>query len=126
MKFKTALYLDDIRTPMILGMDIVRSYDEFVQYCQDHGTPDLISFDHDLSMEHYPAGVQTVQESIDYSGYAEKTGYHCAQFLVENKIPVRYWNVHSWNVVGKRNIEALLREHYPAGEVKLDIPFVCK
>lgn len=114
-----------MKAQRLAGMDIVRSYDEFVQYFATHDAPDLISFDHDLSADHYPTGAQTGDEVIDYSR-VEKTGYHCAQFVVENKIPVRYWNVHSWNVVGKRNIEALLREHYPAGEVKLDIPFFCK
>lgn len=133
MNFETVLYLDDMRTPVTpgmrsqipAGMSVVRSYDEFVAYFKRNPMPDLISFDHDLSTEHYPTGVQTGLEHIEYGQFDEKTGMHCAQYLVENKLPVRHWNVHSWNVVGKRNIGNLLREHYPAGEVRLEIPFVC-
>ena len=37
------LYLDDIRTPKTEGWDIVRSYDEFVNYIETNGVPDVVS-----------------------------------------------------------------------------------
>lgn len=44
----TKLYLDDSRTPLEKGWDVVRNYDEFVAYIETHSMPDIISFDHDL------------------------------------------------------------------------------
>ena len=42
------LYLDDIRIPQTEGWDIVRSYDDFVNWIEMNGLPDVVSFDHDL------------------------------------------------------------------------------
>lgn len=54
------LFLDDIRTPNAVysspydgGWTIVRGYEEFVNAIQKYGVPDIISFDHDLEIEHY-------------------------------------------------------------------------
>lgn len=59
------LYLDDYRYPKLSfdytnnsiyndkDWDIVTNYDEFVNYIQKNGLPNLISFDHDLAGEHY-------------------------------------------------------------------------
>lgn len=105
------LYLDDIREAPI-GWDVVRSYDEFVRYIDENGVPDFISFDHDLSFDHYPLAENNPHPTeIPYDSYTEKTGYHCARYLVDNNLPLPRdgWAVHSMNVVGKQNIEALLQ-----------------
>ena len=99
MKNKTntlrKLYLDDIRNPKTEGWDIVRNYDEFVNWIEKNGVPNEISFDHDLG------------ESD------EKTGYDCAKWLCEYcwiiGLPLPEFNVHSANVVGKENIEGILK-----------------
>jgi hypothetical protein len=83
------LYLDDIRNPSTGGWNIVRSYQEFVQFILDHGMPDMISFDHDL-------------------GEDVPTGMDCAKWIVDNGYRVVNFNVHSANPVGKSNIEGLL------------------
>lgn len=84
------LYLDDLRTPKSDGWDIVRSYDQFVEWVTMNGVPDEVSFDHDL-------------------GDDVKTGYDCTKWLVnycmDNRIPFPQWNIHSANPVGKENIE---------------------
>ena len=54
---KTALYLDDQRTPTetIPGYhpwNVVRNYEEFTKWIIENGIPDLVSFDHDLAEEH--------------------------------------------------------------------------
>lgn len=90
---------------------ITKSYDEFVGLISEHGLPEAISFDHDLSHEHY-ADQGGKDGTIDYSKFKVKTGFHCAQWLVEYckwkraKLPL--WQVHSWNVVGAKNIKKLL------------------
>ena len=52
------LFLDDLRTIEMVydktlqdDFDIVRSYDEFVNYIRTHGLPDFISFDNDLGLD---------------------------------------------------------------------------
>lgn len=99
--FMYKLFLDDIRMPVDNGWTIVRNYNEFVDAINKYGLPKFISFDHDLSTEHY-SNMPSV----------EKTGYDCAKFLVDycmdnnKKIPEFY--VHSMNPVGRENIKALL------------------
>jgi len=114
----TKLYLDDYRMPPT-GWTGVKSYDEFVDFIEKNGLPDIISFDHDLAEEHYPWSPETEptfsKGFIDYAAYHEKTGYDCAQWLINychrNKQKLPQWKVHSANDIGAENIENLLREH---------------
>lgn len=120
-KLKTALYLDDQRTPTetIPGYHpwiVVRSYDEFVDYITNHGIPDLISFDHDLADEHiedyYKQLIDNGFQHPNYGQYKEKTGLDCASFVVEYsqrmKTPLKQCCVHSHNPVGATNIQSLI------------------
>jgi hypothetical protein len=106
------LFLDDERVPsdvtwvnIARGVpwEIVRSFNEAVAWVRRHGFPDVISFDHDLSFEHYGG---------DYT--KEKTGYDFAKWLIEydldtNTMPEDFsFTVHSMNPVGSRNIKNLL------------------
>ncbi len=114
------IFLDDYRSPMCLkdtrSWETVRSYKEFVKLITEKGIPAFISFDHDLSAEHYPLSEKNSGISnpfkIPYDSYKEKTGYHCAKWLVdyclENSIPLPKYQVHSMNPIGKVNIIALL------------------
>lgn len=85
------LYLDDLR-PIPNGFIGVRSYTEFINYINQNGLPDFISFDHDLGLE--------------------ESGFDCAKWLVnyclDKKIGLPEFTVHSQNPVGKKNIESLL------------------
>lgn len=122
--FQTILYLDDVRIPTSAGVELVRNYAEFVDYLDKKGMPDLISFDHDLAMEHYPVGENKAGQKLPYATYREETGLHCARFIIENKLPLRHWAVHSSNVQGRINIERELRRYRRRGEVRgLQIPF---
>lgn len=51
----------------------------------------------------------------NYDLFDEKTGYHCAKWLVEycmdNNAPLPKWNIHSANPVGKENIKMLLENY---------------
>jgi hypothetical protein len=103
------IFLDDERMPaqvtwvdMPLGpWTILRSYNEFVSFIKRNGIPEFITFDHDLSWEHY-------EPEIDPSKYDEKTGFDCAKWLVEKclneNIDFPEYQVHSKNTVGKENI----------------------
>jgi len=120
------LFLDDVRIPIncsaymrpaniyLEDWDVVRTYDEFVEYITKNGVPDEISFDHDLADEHYDP---SMYESIDkytkkYNTFKEKTGYDCAKWLseycVNNVIPMPKCYVHSMNPVGRDNIKSVL------------------
>jgi hypothetical protein len=116
------IFLDDVRNPYDVfkltvnplyenneDWIIVRDYFEFIETVNKYGNPDYISFDHDLSYDHY---LEENQEDIDYDSLDEKTGYDAAKWLVQycvengHKIPEFY--VHSANPVGKKNIEYYL------------------
>jgi hypothetical protein len=114
------LFLDDIRIPKdcVNGLvpshlnkmywdgdwDIVRSYNEFVDWINKNGLPDFISFDHDLADIHYGMDFSTIIENL----HIEKTGYDAAKWLgdycMDNKIKLPDYIVHSQNPVGKANI----------------------
>jgi len=116
------LFLDDMRVPqdvfnytgnpIFLKEDwvIVRSYDEFVKYIEEKGLPEMVTFDHDLADVHY--GVQDHVDQDYYDLCEEKTGYHCALWMInycldnELKLPKRVY-IHSMNGVGARNINSL-------------------
>lgn len=103
------LFLDDSherRTPA--GWDRVWNYKQFVEFIEMHGVPKYISFDHDLGFEHYPLGEQNPGERIPYDSYKEKTGYHAALLLVERNEFPEVAIVHSFNIVGAKNIMNLL------------------
>ena len=119
------LFLDDLRNPQtsefLRNQDfyrntkwvIVRNYDEFVSYITHNGMPDLISFDHDLADEHY--GMQDNLDEMDYAMFEEKTGYHCAKWLIEycmdNNVSPPDYLVHSMNTVGTLNIKYLIENY---------------
>lgn len=113
---KKKLYLDDIRTPKTEGWDIVRSYDEFINWITENGIPDEVSFDHDLSREHtkyfFDNGGHENPPNPQKTQFIEKTGYDAAKWLgeycIDNSISLPEFNVHSANPVGKANIESYL------------------
>ena len=112
------LFLDDVRDPnkflqSIREWVIARDYNQFVTIIKERGMPAFISFDHDLAFEHYPFNDKRQDGlTIPYNDYNEKTGYHCAQWLVEHcmdiKAPLPRFQVHSMNPVGANNILQLL------------------
>ncbi len=124
MNLKSVLYLDDTRIPTLIGITRVKNYDEFVEYLTNNPVPELISFDHDLAFEHYPFAEVNLGSQIPYKSYEEKTGLDCAEWVIEHNIQIQYWHVHSFNAVGKANIERTLRAYCPQGELKnLNIPY---
>jgi hypothetical protein len=117
------LYLDDIRTPRTeLNFDIVRNYEEFVMYILTNGLPNVVSFDHDLSLEHYEDYLSDKnwdksdeEVQLDYDSYKEKTGYDCAKWLVDycidNQLILPTCFVHSENRVGGDNIISYINNY---------------
>jgi hypothetical protein len=111
------LFLDDGRNPNAFLKDIrtwvvVRSYDQFVQTISERGIPEFISFDHDLAFEHMLNTYRMNDMKIPYDMYKEKTGMDCAKWLVDycinNHHPLPKFQVHSYNPVGRENIQSLL------------------
>lgn len=102
------LWLDDVRDPVLhypLSSEThtiawVLSYEQFVQWIEKNGLPNVISFDHDLG---------DYDESTDHQ---EKTGMDCAKWLVnyclDNNQDLPEFSVHSANPVGADNIRQYL------------------
>ena len=97
------LFLDDMpeRMPLLRRgeeVEYVRNPAEFVGWLTRYGTPDVISFDHDLSDQHYTAD----------GGYMNPdrppSGTDCARWCVENGFVPRIVVVHSWNPEGANRI----------------------
>lgn len=118
------LFLDDIRTPASTfsyinnpiykeKWVIVRSYDEFVSYISENGMPSLISFDHDLADMHYIMTDMITDD--DYDIMTEKTGYHCAKWLIgycmDNQVSPPDYLIHSMNPIGTTNIRYLIENY---------------
>jgi hypothetical protein len=85
-KKKMWLYLDDVRTPKDDNWQVVRNYDEFVAHIKMNGLDnyEIISLDHDLgdtAMNEYYNNVSP-NYTLDYNNIQEKTGLHCAKWLV--------------------------------------------
>ena len=101
------LFLDDIRTVDMVydkslenEFDIVRTYDEFVNYIINNGLPKFISFDNDLG--------------LDEKGNLAPDGYAAAKWLVyESDLDVRdlEYKVHSANPVAAEQIKGLLNNY---------------
>jgi hypothetical protein len=128
MEYK--LFLDDLRTPRMGSKNlpeysdlyenqewvVVRSYDDFVNYITEHGLPELVSFDHDLGIEHmkyyFDNGGHDNPPDPMNADFEEKTGYDCAKWLVDycidNQANLPDYLVHSANPIGKKNIESYL------------------
>ena len=124
LNFKSVLWLDDLRSPQILGIQWVKGYNEFVWHLENKEFPELICFDHDLAFEHYPVAENRPGMVIPYGTYKEKTGKEAAEYIVQNNLPLRYWSVHTQNAQGRINIEKLLRHYCPQGELRgLQIPY---
>lgn len=121
------LFLDDMRMPEDVKWvpipdaqwNIVRNFDQFVEFINAHGAPTYVAFDHDLADEHY--GVQQ-EHAADADYGTEKTGYDCAKWLVEYchnqgcKFPE--FVVHSMNPVGSARIKNYIedaRKHFYIG-----------
>ncbi len=115
MKTPKFLFLDDIRNPLEFKIyqltrnyieaqyedwQIVRNYSDFVNWIEAHGLPEFISFDHDLGLPQDPE-------------IEEENGMTCARWLVnyciDHNLKLPDFMVHSFNPVGKRNIEGFLK-----------------
>lgn len=122
---KTIIWLDDIRNPIDHGVHNaiwVKDYNSFIEIVlKQH--PDIIHFDHDLSNEYHWVDTHPMNEDgtcakehfILYDRFVDKTGFHCAEWLVkhcsENSLPLPEWHVHSGNWQGAKNITDFLNLH---------------
>ncbi|MBT1699639.1 hypothetical protein KK083_22260 [Fulvivirgaceae bacterium PWU4] len=101
------LFLDDLRAVDMIysgseadGFDVVRSYEDFVQYINSNGLPDFISFDNDLGLD--------ANDEVALDGYA------CAKWLVyESGLDLSNleFKVHSANPVASEQIRGLLTNY---------------
>lgn len=117
------LFLDDVRRPKdafnymhlpVYNLEewiIVRNYYAFITLVEKKGIPNIISFDHDLADIHYK------EQNFDYDDENyEKTGYHCAKWLIyyciDNNLELpNEIIVHSMNPYGSQNIKSLFESY---------------
>jgi hypothetical protein len=112
------IYLDDIRTPVESGWEVVRNYDQFVSTIMYIGLDniELISLDHDLgdtAMKEWHTNVYH-NYTLDYNNITEKTGMDCAKWLVEqwmNGEKVVDVFTHSANAIGSANIMGYINNY---------------
>lgn len=89
--------------------EVVRNYEEFVDYVKNKGIPKIVSFDHDLAREHYKYVQAT---TIPYKTIKIKTGYHCLLWFLmyckskNAKLPEIL--IHTMNDTGIDNMENLI------------------
>lgn len=122
------LFLDDERHPKQVtwiklpyaNYQIVRSYNQSVDYVESFGVPEFVTFDHDLADQHYAAMLDEVngKHNVDYG--PEKTGYECAKWLVDycERKGCRFpdYMVHSMNPIGSKRIRDYVenaKKHLP-------------
>jgi len=137
MGYKRCLFLDDVREVKEAVLwdrnksliaesgisewkwDIVRSYDEFVEYIKKNGIPDVVSFDNDLWDVSYELQINPTNEEltkqfqmIGWQEFRIKTGAHCAQYLVEacraHGKPVPTYYIHTANSAARPIIREIL------------------
>lgn len=128
------LFLDDIRMPQDAWIyservqmlqksktqsrewTIVRNYEDFCEFIDKSGIPEMVSFDHDLCDEHIKHYFDFASKNryIDYSNLKTKTGKHCAEYFLDKwKIagkPSTQIYVHSANRWGQVEIKNVLKE----------------
>jgi len=94
----TKLFLDDIRIPTSSVFTIVRSYNAAIEFMEENGCPEFISFDHDLGDADKHSGMDVakwlVEKDLDADG-----GFIPKDFT---------FDVHSSNPPGSANIVCLL------------------
>ena len=115
---KSRIYLDDIRTPIDEGWEVVRDYEQFISTVMYIGLEniELISLDHDLgdtAMKEWHTNVYH-NYTLNYDNITEKTGMDCAKWLVVQWMdgqPVVDVFTHSANAIGSANIMGYINNY---------------
>lgn len=123
------LFLDDIREPNSAWMNYerrlkydtntwvtVKNYTEFCETIDSKGIPMFVSYDHDLSEEHYHGSMYDGVEKYEEIGksFKEATGLECAKYLISKLdpgVPHPQYIVHSQNPAGRIRIENCIRDY---------------
>lgn len=103
------LYLDDIRKAPDETWTVVRNFEDFQRHFDEHGMPDVVSFDHDLGHgQAYtkPRGKRVWIPRAEFEEIA--TGYDACKWMLENYGMPKDVRVHSMNPVGAERIRNLL------------------
>lgn len=127
------LFLDDTRNPSAAWLhddatslekkshisnhkwEVVRSYDAFVRWIDMNGIPIVVSFDHDLDSQAMLQFEDALSSGfIDYVKFQNKTGKHCAEYLVNKCFelgePIPKYYVHSANHLARPVITKILED----------------
>jgi hypothetical protein len=132
------IFLDDERWPIgVAWIDfdytdknwvIARNYNQFCELIEE-GKFEIISLDHDLDRSSTFECIRSNSkgESFNYANVKEKTGLHCAEFLIEwckkNDRELPKYLCHSLNPMGRDNIINLLGKEKLIGTHSVDLIF---
>lgn len=112
------LFLDDVRYPTDNSWVIARNYHDAVWYVTNYGLPKFISFDHDLTYDHYMPAI--IGQPHEFTGY-DFAKWFC-QHVSDKKLPLPNgfdFYVHSMNPIGAENIRFYMTQwvhNYKLGE----------
>jgi hypothetical protein len=123
---KIGIFLDDTREidqipSWIEEWKTVKNYKEFTDTIEKYWVvsgelPELISFDHDLALEHtLDRANKSIDAPIFYSKFKEKTGKDCAEWLVafadQHKLIIKRACTHDDNLLGSLRIEDIINTY---------------
>lgn len=110
------LFLDDLRNKedvtWVTLPDgewiVVRSYNQFTNYVQVNGVPDVVSWDNDLGA----SALEDPNDRLPDEIFQELTGYDACKWLInyciERQFQMPKCYVHSCNPIGKDNILGII------------------
>lgn len=126
------LFLDDERNPydsrtmaymkMRGGPDyknmiweVAKNFEEFQLIVDQKGIPEFISYDHDLSSEHYDVSMYHGEDAYNEKSvnFTEKTGRECAEYLCSKLqgAPHPRYIIHSMNPLAVSRITGVIRDY---------------
>ncbi len=130
------LFLDDERAPIDCATymyrravdcrvyhkewHIVRSHGQFINWIEENGLPEFISFDYDLTDNFELKATLPVEEWFDFVNNKDYKGIDCAKWLLkycsDNNNPLPAFAVHSANHYGTIEINELIKKHHNGKE----------
>jgi hypothetical protein len=104
------LYLDDIRKAPDDSWTVVRNFEEFQKYIEEHGLPAVVSFDHDLGHGQAYTKPRGKRVWIPREKFEEiRDGYDACKWMLENYGMPDDVRIHSMNPVGAERIRNLIK-----------------